>query len=106
VQQDDDGEECGEREERRRRVVDPDEARDRVEPASPNGEDEHDARRQEPEERVALAEAPAANQLEDDEEERDRDERRDDGDAKRGHARSASGARKSPTKSATVTFAM
>jgi hypothetical protein len=106
VEEDDDDEERAEHEERRRGVVDPDQACDRVEAASPEGEDEQDGGRQEPEEGVALAQAARPDQLEDDGEERDRDRRRDEGDAERRHASALTGSRKSPTKIATSTFVM
>jgi hypothetical protein len=107
VKEDDDHEDGADREEHRRRVRDPGEAGERVEPAPPERQDEHHRRREEPEEGVALPQRAAPDQLQHDEEERERDERRDDRDAQGRHARPAvAGVRKSPTKSATSTFAM
>ncbi len=85
-------EQHGEDEERRdgekhRRWVagDADPAGDRVQPTAPRREHEqHDAGR-EPEQGIALAQPPAANQLEDDEDEQDRRDRRGDRDVERGH---------------------
>ncbi len=90
VQQHDEDEERGHGEEHGRWVAgDADPARDRVQAAAPGREHEqHDAGR-EPEQRVALAQAPAADQLEHDEDEQDRRDRRGDGDAERGHASSS-----------------
>jgi len=82
VQQHEQDEEDPDREEDRRRVAaDPEPARDRVQPAPPEREDEqHDAGEQ-PEQRVALAQTPRANQLEDDEQQEQRRDRRRDRDS-------------------------
>jgi len=105
VQQHDDDEDGRDGEERRRRVGDADHPGQRVEAGAPEREHDHDAGGDEPEQRVALAQAAAADQLEHDRKQAERDERRDEGDLERRHDEIL-GARKRPTKSASETFAM
>jgi hypothetical protein len=65
-------------EQRRRRVEDPDRGRHPLEQLLPQREAQEDDRREEPEQRVALHQAPPAHELEDDHEERERRGDRDD----------------------------
>ena len=109
VQQDREDEERRDREEHGRRVAgDAEPAGDRVQAAAPRGEDEQDEPGREPEQRVALAQPAAADQLEDDEDQQDRRNRACDRDVERGHGYpSSSGTtrrRKMPTRSASVTL--
>ena len=106
VKEEGEHEEGAEDEQRRGRVVDPEQRGDHVEPASPEREDEHDGGGEEPEERVALAQPPSANELEHDGEKDERGDRRGDRDPQGGH-RSCTGRgvnRKSPTKTASRTL--
>ena len=89
VKQHDEDEDGREQEERRRRVGDPDRLREHVQPVAPHREDEqHDAGHQ-PQQRVTLLEAAAADQLEDDDQQENRGDGREDGDANWGHCSSA-----------------
>jgi len=86
VEQHSEDEERRDREQDRGRIAgDADPAGDRVQPATPGREDEQDDPGGEPEQRVALAQAAAADQLEDGEDQQDRGNRRRDRDVERRH---------------------
>jgi hypothetical protein len=78
VQEQDEHEEHGEDEEGVGRVGDPECLRKVVQPRAPEREEEDHAGGGEPEERVALAELPRADQLDHDPEQDDRRERREE----------------------------
>jgi GDP-L-fucose synthase len=107
VEQHREDEQRRDREQHRRRIpghAEP--ARDRVQPAAPRGEHEQDEARDQPEDRVPLAEPPAADQLEHDQEQEQRRHRGDDRDLERRHSSSTGRTRrrKIPTSRASVTL--
>ena len=109
MQQDDDHEESSDREQDRGRVAgDAEPGRDRVQPVSPQRERQQDEPGEQPEQRVALAEPAAADQLEDGDQQDDGRDRADDRDPERGHlsSRGTTLRRKSPTKIASSTLTM
>ena len=97
---------------RRRIRADAEPAGDRVQPAAPRREDEQHEPRREPEERIALLQAAAADELEHDQDQQQRRDRRGDRDAERaslslhllrGASRTSAA---SPRQSASVTLSM
>jgi len=77
VQQHEEDEERADRTEDRRRVgLDSEPARDRVEPASPDREGEQHGSREQPEQRITLAQPARADQLEDGDQQQERGDRR------------------------------
>ena len=91
VQEDDEDEERTDRSEDRRRIgLHSEPARDRVQPVAPERErEQHDACQQ-PQQRVALAQPPRADQLEHDDEQDERGNRSGDGDGPGSHRCSSS----------------
>src|ERR671919_461941 len=86
VEQHEEDEERRDREEHGRRVAgDPEPAGDRVQAAAPVGEDEKRDPGREPEQSVALLEAPSAHELEHDEDQDQRGDDPDDRDSERRH---------------------
>src|SRR6185312_8788965 len=108
--QDGEDEENADREENGRRVpAHPDPTGDRVQPAPPCREPRQRETREQPEQRVALTQPVAPDELEHDEDERERRDRAGDRDCERGHCDSSCGTtlrRKRPTKIASSTFTM
>ena len=97
------------REEDRRRVArDPEPPGDRVQAAPPGRENEQHDTGREPEQRVALLESPPADQLEDDQDQEERADRRRDRDPDGCHRGASSDGtayrRPIATRSARVTF--
>src|SRR6266540_1194333 len=103
-------EERRDREQVRRWIcLDPDPAGDRVQAAAPRRENEQHRPREQPQEGVALAEASAADELEDDEEQRGGGDRGGNRDLERRHLPSSRGTglrRNEPTSRASSTFTM
>jgi hypothetical protein len=84
-------EECADGAEDRRRIgLDAEPARDRVEAVTPDRQPEQDDAGQQPQQRVALAETPRANQLEHNEEQQEGRDRRSDRNGKWCHRRCSS----------------
>jgi hypothetical protein len=91
VEQHDEDEHRRDREEGRRRVVHADRARHDPEQVAPDGQDEDDAAREQPQQGVALLQAARADQLEHDADQHEGGKRRDGGRAHRRHRVSRAG---------------
>ena len=108
MQQHDEDEQEAQDEQRGRRVGDADLLGDEPERVAPDREDENHPSGDEPEKGVALLQPPAADELEDHEQEERRGDRGEDRDAKRDHgssSRRTAGLRNRLTNTATSTFA-